>query len=140
MKYNMMEEEGISKKGGVNIQLVIILVLAVLLVIFTLQNQEKVSINLFFWTIHQIPVALLIILCLLLGYLIHFMWLIPRIWKLKSDLSRSRQENDELQETVHQSVRGRAKPDPEGIALDDEDGPNDVDLARKNVSRRFFKE
>jgi len=75
-----MENQEPAKKSGRNIQLVIILILAVLLVIFTLQNQDKVSLKLFFWTVPEIPVALLITLCLLLGYLIPYFLLIPRIW------------------------------------------------------------
>ncbi len=134
-----MENQEPAKKSGRNIQLVIILILAVLLVIFTLQNQDKVSLKLFFWTVPEIPVALLITLCLLLGYLIPYFLLIPRIWNLKSELSRTQKEKEELEEATREPVKERQKPDPEGIAFDDEE-ENEVDLARKNVSRRFFKE
>jgi len=135
-----MENQEPVKRSGFNAQLVIILILAVLLVIFTLQNQEKVSLKLFFWTVDNIPVALLIIICLLLGYLIPYILLVPRIWKLKSELSQSKKENEELQEASQEFKSEKPKSDPEGLAFDDEEDQNEVDLARKNVSRRFFKE
>jgi lipopolysaccharide assembly protein A len=137
-----MENQAPVKRSGVNTQLVIILVLAVLLVIFTLLNQEKVSLKLFFWTVSNIPVALLIIICLLLGYLIPYFLLIPRIWKLKSELVRARKEKEELQEEKDHPKEERRKVDPEGVAFEDEDDEEqpDVDLARKNLSSRLFKE
>jgi lipopolysaccharide assembly protein A len=129
------------KKSGINTQLVIILILAILLVIFTLQNQEKVSLKVFFWTINSIPVALLLVITVLLGYLIPYLLLIPRIWKLKSELVRARKEKDDLVEAREHPVRETRKTDPEGMAFDDdEEDQHDVDLARKNLSGRFFKE
>jgi putative membrane protein len=130
-----------EKKSGINTQLVIILILAILLVIFTLQNQEKVSLKVFFWTINSIPVALLLVITVLLGYLIPYLLLIPRIWKLKRELVSARKEKEELEEAQEQPVRERRKNDPEGVAFDDEeDDQHEVDLARKNLSGRFFKE
>jgi putative membrane protein len=129
------------KKSGINTQLVIILILAILLVIFTLQNQEKVSLKVFFWTINSIPVALLLVITVLLGYLIPYFLLIPRIWKLKSELVRARKEKDDLVEAQEHPVRETRKTDPEGMAFeDDEEDQHDADLARKNLSGRFFKE
>jgi putative membrane protein len=136
-----MENKTPIKKSSTNSQLVVILVLAVLLVIFTLQNQEKVTLKVFFWTINDIPVALLLVITILLGYLIPYLLLIPRIWRLKRELVRTRKEKEELEVAQEQPVRERRKADPEGVAFDDEseDQPA-VDLARKNLSGRFFKE
>jgi lipopolysaccharide assembly protein A len=140
-KYIFMENQTPVKKSSTNSQLVVILVLAVLLVIFTLQNQEKVTLKVFFWTITNIPVALLLVITILLGYLIPYLLLIPRIWKLKSELVRARKEKDDLVEAQEQPLRERRKTDPEGVAFDDEEeDQHEVDLARKNLSGRFFKE
>ncbi len=119
--------------------------MAVLLVIFTLQNPDKVSLKLFFWTIKDIPVALLIILCLLLGYLIPYFALLSRIWKLKSELQQTRMEKEELEESVREDQEEeisemayrRTKPDPEGIPFDDEEP---YQGKRTNISGRFFKD
>ena len=136
-----MENQTPVKKSGINTQLVIILILAVLLVIFTLQNQEKVTLKFFFWTINSIPVALLLVITVLLGYLIPYLLLIPRIWKLKSELSRTKKEKADLEEAQEQPLREKRKADPEGVAFDDEEeDQHEVDLARKNLSGRFFKE
>ena len=135
-----MENQTPVKKSGANKQLVVILVLAVLLVIFTLQNQEKVTLKVFFWTIRDIPVALLLVITILLGYLIPYLLLIPRIWKLKSELTRTRKEKEELEEARDQPERERTARDPEGMALDEEEEDQEVDLARKNIAGRLFKE
>ena len=134
-----MENQTPVRKSGANAQLVVILVLAVLLVIFTLQNQEKVTLKVFFWTIRDIPVALLLVITLLFGYLIPYLLLFPRIWKLKSELIRTRKEKQELEDSREQPVRERPVRDPEGTSFGDEE-EEEVDLARKNLTNRFFKE
>ena len=135
-----MENQTPVKKGGNNTQLVVVLVLAVLLVIFTLQNQEKVTLKVFFWTIRDIPVALLLVISILLGYLIPYFLLIPRIWKLKSELTKTRKEKQELEDEREQPVRERKVSDPEGMAFDDEEDEQEIDLARKNITGRLFRE
>ncbi|HPT31606.1 MAG TPA: LapA family protein [Prolixibacteraceae bacterium] len=135
-----MENQTPVKKSGANPQLVVILVLAVLLVIFTLQNQEKVTLKVFFWTIREIPVALMLVITILFGYLIPYLLLIPKIWKLKSELTKTRKEKEELEESREKPVRERPVRDPEGVPFDDEEDEQEVDLARKNIAGRLFKE
>jgi lipopolysaccharide assembly protein A len=130
-----VENQDQPRRPGISYQLLVILFLAALLVIFTLQNQQKVTLKLFFWTVSNIPVALLIILCMIIGYLIPTLLLIPRLWTLKSKFMRAQDEEDE-EENTHESVRERQKPDPEGIPLDDEKDYSTRDLARKNLSGR----
>lgn len=126
------------KKSRGGILWILILVMAAVLVVFTLQNQARVSLKLFFWTIRDIPVPLLIVLCLLLGYLIPYLSLISRIWKLRRELKLTREENAELQsEREEKDPSLKAKPDPEGIAFE-EDDPSQI--RRKNVSDRFFRD
>ena len=126
-----------TKRNPVNVQLVLILVLAIFLVIFTLQNSESVSLRLFFWDV-SIPLVLLILVCLLLGYLLpHFSYL-PRIWRLKSELTRTRKEKEKLEEDSTASQH--RKPDPEGLSFEELDGgdnnPDDEDGSPK---RGFFR-
>jgi len=134
-----MEQENQDKlkKNGISIRLVLVLVMAVLLVIFTLQNPGKVSLKLFFWTIKDIPVALLIIVCLLLGYLIPYFALLSRIWKLKGELRQTRQEMEELEESVREEPEPKSKPDPEGIPFDDDEAQP---VKRTDLSGRFFRD
>ena len=129
--------ESLKKNSG-GILWILILLMAAVLVVFTLQNQALVSIKIFFWTIRDIPIPLLIVLCLLLGYLIPYVSLISRIWKLKRELKLTRKENEELQsEHQEKEPSPKVKPDPEGIAFGDDDT---VSPRRKNVSDRFFRE
>ena len=61
----------------------VIALLAVLLIIFVLQNTEMVIINLFFWDI-SIPRALLIFVCFAMGMVIGL--LIPSSVKSKQEV------------------------------------------------------
>lgn len=110
-----MEE---SKKSSINTQLVLVLILAIFLVIFTLQNSESVSIRVFLWNLN-VPVVLLILVCLLLGYLLPHFSYIPRIWRLKSELSKAKKEKELLEEKG--KINPVIKPDPEGLSFDDLD-------------------
>ena len=50
-------------------KVIIIILLAVLLIIFVLQNTETVNINVFFWDL-SIPRALLLFVCFAMGLII----------------------------------------------------------------------
>ena len=129
--------EPLKKNGGSTIW-ILMLVMAVVLVIFTLQNQAHVSVKFFFWTIKDIPIPLLIIICLLLGYLIPYVSLISRIWRLKRELKKTKEENEGLQiENQVKEPAAKVKADPEGISFEDDEPDQQL---RKNTSGRFFKE
>jgi lipopolysaccharide assembly protein A len=130
------------KRNPINVQLVLILILAIFLVIFTLQNAESVAIKLFFWNIN-IPLVLLILVCLLIGYLLPHFSYIPRIWKLKSELSRTRKEKERLE--TDNPRQAKKKPHPEGVSFDemeeDYDGDDDEEDDDENSSKGgFFRE
>ncbi len=101
----------------------IILILAVLLVIFTLQNAMDITINVFFWEIKDAPLVVVLITCILLGYLIAVFYFYPKLWKIKREYKQMIKFNDELKE-LHQlnhKNEGNVSSDPEGIELDDDD-------------------
>lgn len=125
------------KKSPINVQLVLVLILAIFLVLFTLQNAESVAIKLFFWNIN-VPLVLLILICLLIGYLLPHFSYIPRIWKLKSELSRAKKEKERLE--VESNRSPKEKPHPEGIAFDDmEEGYDDQD-EEESEKGGFFRD
>uniref|UniRef100_UPI0032165D8A LapA family protein n=1 Tax=uncultured Draconibacterium sp. TaxID=1573823 RepID=UPI0032165D8A len=106
--------------------IVILLILALLLVIFTLQNAMDITINVFFWEIKDAPLVVVLIACLLLGYLIAVFYFYPKLWKLKRDYKQMIKFNDELKELHELNHKKNQKPvneitDPEGIKLDDDD-------------------
>jgi uncharacterized integral membrane protein len=79
--------------------IIILLILALLLVIFTLQNTVLISLKIFFWELTDVPLVLTLIICLIAGFLVAIVFYSPKIWRLKAIikeqqklLSRSRTE------------------------------------------------
>ena len=77
--------------------IIIILLLALLLVIFTLQNTVLISVNLLFWRLTEVPLVLALIICLIIGLLIAVLFYSPKIWKLKSRIKEQQKLLDKLQ-------------------------------------------
>ncbi len=105
--------------------LIILLVLAVLLVIFTLQNSTVITIHLFFWDIANAPLVLVLLSCIIVGYLLAVIYFYPRLWKVKKEYRQLIKFNKELQE-LHDLNHPKKKKDPdesdpEGIEMDDDD-------------------
>jgi uncharacterized integral membrane protein len=99
---------------------ILLLVIAVLIVIFTLQNSSEVAINLFLWKIDGVPLALIIIACLVLGYLLATLYLFPRLWKTRRELKRLKKEHSKLTEQYSTQTKIVEDNNPEGVKLDDE--------------------
>jgi putative membrane protein len=107
--------------------IIIILILAVLLVIFTLQNSVAITLNIFFWKINDAPLVLVLLSCVLLGYILASIYFYPRLWKIKSEyrqLIKFNKELKELHNMNHPEVnksKHKENIDPEGIELDEDD-------------------
>ena len=108
--------------------IIILLILAILLVIFTLQNSFEISISFFLWEIPNVPLVLLILCCVLLGYIVGAVYFLPRIWKLKREYKQAVKSSKKLEEKLE--IRETEKPGPEGIDLEVDD----------NEDSGFFKE
>ena len=114
--------------------IIIILILAVLLVIFTLQNSFEITLNIFFWEITNAPLVLVLIGCVVIGYLLSVFYFLPKIWKLKTEYKQLIKFNTELKEyrDLHHQKTGKdekdldLESDPEGIIMDDDDDNNNV--------------
>jgi lipopolysaccharide assembly protein A len=103
--------------------IIILLILAILLVIFTLQNSFVISISFFLWKIPDVPLVLLILCCVLLGYILGAVYFLPRIWKLKREYKQVLKSGKKLEEKLE--VQEAKKPGPEGIELDVDDEENE---------------
>lgn len=102
--------------------LVLILILAVMLVIFTLQNPIDITLNVFFWEIPNAPLVLVLISCVLVGYILAAIYLYPKLWKIKKEYKQLIKFNTELK-TLHELNHPQTEEtNPEGIELDDDDG------------------
>jgi uncharacterized integral membrane protein len=99
--------------------LVILLILAVLLVIFTLQNSTEITVHLFLWEIANVPLALVILGCVIIGYIISAIYFYPRIWKLKK-------ENRQLLKSQGSRVSVKNENiDHEGLEMNDDENDDD---------------
>jgi lipopolysaccharide assembly protein A len=98
---------------------IILLALAILLVIFTLQNSMGISIHVFFWQIVNAPLALVLLICIVLGYLLASIYFIPKIWKLKNERNQLKRLNTKLNQA--NPKQPQFKENPEGIEFGDED-------------------
>lgn len=103
--------------------IIILLILAILLVIFTLQNSFEISISVFFWEISNVPLVLLILCCVLLGYIVGAVYFLPRIWKLKREYKQAVKSSKKLEEKLE--TRETVKPGPEGIDLEVDEDENE---------------
>ena len=102
--------------------IIFLLIVAVLLVIFTLQNSVEISINVFFWEISNAPLVLVLICCIVIGYILAAIYFYPRIWKLKKEYKQMIKFNHELKE-LHElnHPKKEEETDPEGMKLDDDE-------------------
>jgi len=103
---------------------IIILIVAILLVIFTLQNSTEISVQLFFWEIADAPLVLVLLGCIVIGYIVASFYFYPRLWNLKSENKRLLKQNKKY-EDYHNSIDSKGERDddhPEGMAFDEDDG------------------
>ncbi len=105
---------------------IILLLLAILLVIFTLQNSIEIPLHFFVWEIKGVPLVLVLIGAVIFGYIIASVYLYPRLWKKNRAYKKLLKRNKELEE---QQIKEATTPDnaveetnPEGIEMDDDDG------------------
>jgi len=77
------------------------LILAVLLVVFTLQNTDQVQIDLWFWSIHT-SLALLVIVLLVAGALMAYLLFLPTLFnknKTIRDLKAKAKQSQNVNES-----------------------------------------
>lgn len=103
-----------------HVVIILMLVLAILLVIFTLQNSFEVSIDVFFWEIHNAPMVLVLLICILLGYLVAAVYFWPRLWRLERKYRHALTSEKNLETRLDELQRSN-ETDPEGIELDIDD-------------------
>ena len=108
--------------------IIILLILAILLVIFTLQNSTEITIHIFFWEIANVPLVLVLLGCIILGYLVAVIYFSPRLWKIKKEYKQLIKFNTELEE-LHamnhpKKIVDPEESNPEGIELEEDDGRN----------------
>lgn len=87
--------------------MILLLLAALLLVVFTLQNAVNIDVKFLFWQLSQVPLVLTLLGCVLLGFLSAMAINYPAMRRLKSNLKNLQKEVDRLQ-------TGRREKHPEG--------------------------
>ncbi|MDB4583582.1 lipopolysaccharide assembly protein LapA domain-containing protein [Draconibacterium sp.] len=102
--------------------IILLIILAVLLVIFTLQNSMEITLNVFLWEITNAPLVLVLVSCVVLGYILASVYFYPKLWKIKKEYKQLIKFNKELKE-LHDLNHpfDEEEKNPEGIELDDDD-------------------
>ena len=81
-------------------KVIVFFILAVLLVIFTVQNQILLNLKFFHWEITDVPVVYILLSGLIFGFLLASMMQLPRILKLKRELKKVVTELKKSEEIV----------------------------------------
>jgi uncharacterized integral membrane protein len=106
-------------------KVVIFLLLAALLAIFTFQNQIALDIKILKWELKEVPVVYLILVGLIFGFLLSTITQLPVILRLRRELRNVVRELEESEQI---------EPVP-----DDEVGPEGVSMG-KDYKGGFFNE
>ncbi|PIF02111.1 MAG: hypothetical protein CR996_01500 [Draconibacterium sp.] len=106
--------------------IILLLILAVLLIIFTVQNATVLTVHFLFWEFPDAPLAFILMGCIILGYLVGLIFFYPRIWRVKRENKQLTKLNKELQtrqlKTEPKSPSNVATPvdKHEGLEMSDE--------------------
>ena len=79
---------------------IVFTILAVLLVIFTIQNRLLINLRFLDWEIKDVPLFAVLISGLIFGYLLALMLHLPRIIKLRRELKKVVRELEKSEEIV----------------------------------------
>lgn len=98
-------------------KVIVFLILSVLLIIFTFQNQILIDIKFFHWEIIDVPLVVVLLSGLIFGFLLAMMMQLPRIIKLKRELKKVVQELEKSEEIVADKDE---QVDSEGVSMGSE--------------------
>lgn len=79
-----------------SVGIIILLLLALLLVIFTLQNSMPIDIKFLVWQFSDVPFVLTLLICVLIGFIAAVIVSYPKIWRLKSTVKGLQKELNSL--------------------------------------------
>ena len=82
--------------------IIFILILALLLVIFTLQNTMLITLKLFFWEITDVPLVLALILLFITGIIVALVIQYPKIRRLRKKIKELNHQL-ERKNSIHKS-------------------------------------
>lgn len=92
--------------------IIILLLLALLLVIFTLQNSMPIDIKFLLWQFSEVPFVLTLLICVLIGFIAAVIVNYPKIWRLKSTVKSLQKELNNLKAELDEEENH-----PEGVKM-----------------------
>lgn len=92
--------------------IIILLLLALVLVVFTLQNSVAIDIHVLFWQLNQVPLVLTLLVCVIIGFVAAVIIDYPKIWRLKSTVKSLQKEVQQLKDN-----KTTVEKHPEGIRM-----------------------
>lgn len=95
-------------------KVIVFLILSVLLIVFTIQNQLLIDIRFFKWEIKEVPVVVVLIAGLIFGFLLALMMQLPKIMRLKKELKNV---IDELENPKQVEADSDEEITSEGISM-----------------------
>ncbi|WP_372776363.1 lipopolysaccharide assembly LapA domain-containing protein [Mangrovibacterium sp.] len=97
--------------------IIIILLLALLLVIFTLQNSVAIDVKLLLWQLTDVPLVLTLLVCVIIGFIVALIINYPKIWKLKSTVKSLQKELNTLKTKTIENEKVKEENHPEGLKM-----------------------
>ena len=85
-------------------QLIFALIIALIAVIFALQNSEPVTVNFFFWELADVSMVLVLLGTLVVGILVGLMFLATGIFKRNSTISSQKKRIVELEKEISKKM------------------------------------
>jgi uncharacterized integral membrane protein len=95
-------------------KVIVFLILSVLLIIFTIQNQLQIDIRFFKWEIKEVPLVVVLIAGLIFGFLLALMMQLTKIMRLKKELKNV---IDELENPKQVEADSDEEITSEGISM-----------------------
>lgn len=95
-------------------KVILFFILAVLLIIFTIQNHILINLRFFHWEINDLPLVVVLIVGLVFGFLLAMIMQLPKILRLKRELKNV---IDELENPKSIDPDGDEDVTSEGISM-----------------------
>ncbi len=81
-------------------QLIIALIIAVLAIVFALQNADTVSVELFFWNLPNTSLALLIVIALIIGIFVGLLFMSSSVYSKNKVIGAQKKRIQELERDI----------------------------------------
>lgn len=100
-----------------NWRTILFTIIAVLLVIFTIQNHIQVSLRFLSWELNEVPLVFVFLGALIFGFFMAQILQMPRIFRLKRELKKALRD---LENARNKASEPNEKINSEGVSMGDD--------------------